>query len=231
METLEKIIYKRDIVEDEISKIQLFINSCELVEKSPFIIRTKRIGDILISSIVIISILSWLTPLLSLIIWLETKQSPFFIQKRVGQFLKIYKCIKFRTMHNNEHADIKAAVHGDKRITKTGKFLRVSGIDELPQFFNVFMGDMSLVGPRPHMLSDTTAFQKKVEGYNKRHFVKPGISGLAQIKGYKGPINKELELYKRVENDIIYVKNYSISLDIKITFLTFNHILKEISKL
>ncbi|HMG14833.1 MAG TPA: sugar transferase [Saprospiraceae bacterium] len=215
----------------ELTKIQTFIRTCELVDKSPSIKLTKRIGDVVFSSIGILLVLSWFTPILSLIIWLETRQSPFFKQKRTGLFQKNYYCYKFRTMHKNEQADSKAATDGDNRITRTGKFLRVSGIDELPQLFNVFKGDMSIVGPRPHMISDNTAFESKIWGYNKRHFVKPGITGLAQVKGYKGPINSELELFRRSENDILYVMNYSFWFDIKIILLTVTHLIKEIAKL
>ena len=218
-------------MDSEINNIQTFIKTSEIADKSPFIKQTKRAGDLLFSSIAILFVLSWLTPILSLFIWLETKQNPFFKQKRTGLFQKNYYCYKFRTMHTNEHADSKAATHNDNRITRFGKFLRVSGIDELPQFFNVFKGDMSIVGPRPHMISDNIAFGNKIEGYNKRHFVKPGITGLAQIKGYKGPINSELELYRRTENDLLYVINYSIWLDVKIIFLTVTHLSKEIAKL
>ncbi len=215
----------------EINNIQTFIKTCEIADKSPSLKRAKRLLDIVFSSMVILFILSWLTPILSMIIWLETRQNPFFKQKRTGLLQRNYYCYKFRTMHTNEHADSKAATHGDERITRFGRFLRVSGMDELPQFFNVFRGEMSIVGPRPHMISDNKAFGSKIEGYNKRHFVKPGITGLAQIKGYKGPINSELELFRRTENDILYVMNYSIWLDVKIIFLTITHLSKEIAKL
>lgn len=215
----------------ELNHIQSYIKNCEIIDKSPFVKKTKRFLDIVFSSLAILFILSWLTPILSLFIWLETKQNPIFKQKRTGLLQKNYYCYKFRTMHSNEHADSKAAIHGDDRITRFGKFLRVSGMDELPQFFNVFVGDMSIVGPRPHMISDNIAFENKIEGYNKRHFVKPGITGLAQIKGYKGPLNSELELFRRTENDILYVENYSNWLDTKIVFLTITHLSREIAKL
>jgi putative colanic acid biosynthesis UDP-glucose lipid carrier transferase len=191
----------------------------------------KRAMDIFGSTMCIILLLSWLTPILSIIIWIDTKSSPFFIQKRNGRGQKLYYCIKFRTMRYNEQADTQAATTDDERITRFGKFLRISCIDELPQFINVLAGDMSLIGPRPHMISDNKRYESKIEGYNKRHSIKPGITGLAQIKGFKGPIDEEVQIYHRVENDILYAQQFSLLLDFKIACYTLSHIAKELFKL
>ncbi len=215
----------------KLAEIRLFISSCHVNPKSSGLVFIKRVMDIFISLFVIAFVLTWLIPLVGIIIWIDSKDSVFFSQWRNGLDMKPYKCLKFTTMHKNDDAHHKAATHNDVRITKIGRFLRVSCIDELPQFFNVLMGDMSVVGPRPHMISDNENFELKIHGYNKRHLVKPGITGLAQVKGYKGPINEELELFRRTENDIYYAGNYSILMDIRIIGKTITHIFEEVRKL
>jgi putative colanic acid biosynthesis UDP-glucose lipid carrier transferase len=207
-----------------------FVSNCVIEKKSSATIIVKRIIDIIISSFVIAFVLSWFTPLVAIIIYLDSKDKTFFTQLRNGLNMKPYVCYKFTTMHKNDDAHERAASQDDIRITKVGKFLRISCLDELPQFFNVLKGEMSIVGPRPHMIADNEKFELKIHGYNKRHFVKPGITGLAQIKGYKGPINSDIEIYRRVENDVFYTKNYSIAMDLKIILKTITHILKEIKK-
>jgi len=179
----------------------------------------KRAFDIGFSLFVIIFVLSWLTPLLALIICLDSEGPIFFKQKRSGKINSTFYCLKFRTMRVNK--DIKQATQDDQRITKIGAFLRKTSLDELPQFFNVLMGDMSVVGPRPHMISHTEQYSRKIERFMARHFVKPGITGLAQAKGYRGE-TRELNMMKnRVRLDKFYIENWSLLLDIKILFLTF----------
>jgi putative colanic acid biosynthesis UDP-glucose lipid carrier transferase len=146
----------------------------------------KRMYDIVFSSLVIILVLSWLVPIISLLIWLESKGPIFFIQQRSGKNGKTFNCIKFRSMKVNREANEKQAVKNDTRITRMGNFMRKTNIDELPQFFNVWMGDMSIVGPRPHMLKHTDDYSKLIRQYMIRHFLKPGITGWAQINGYRG---------------------------------------------
>lgn len=181
----------------------------------------KRAFDIGFSLFVIIFVLSWLTPLLALIICLDSEGPIFFKQKRSGKINSTFYCLKFRTMRVNKEADIKQATQDDQRITKIGAFLRKTSLDELPQFFNVLMGDMSVVGPRPHMISHTEQYSRKIERFMARHFVKPGITGLAQAKGYRGE-TRELNMMKnRVRLDKFYIENWSLLLDIKILFLTF----------
>lgn len=176
----------------------------------------KRIFDIVFSSFVIIFILSWLSPLLFILIKIESPGKLFFKQKRNGFKRKVFWCYKFRSMSVNAASDSKMATKNDARITRIGKFLRKSSIDELPQFFNVFLGEMSVVGPRPHMELHTWDYEDSIDKYLVRHFVKPGITGLAQIKGYRGEITHKNDILNRVRLDIFYVEKWSLALDLKI---------------
>lgn len=180
----------------------------------------KRIVDIAISSIFILLVMSWVTPILAILIKLTSKGPVFFIQKRTGLMGAEFNCYKFRTMYVNDEADIKQVSINDKRITTIGKFLRITHLDETPQFFNVFLGEMSIVGPRPHMLYHTNYYSEVIPYYNLRLEVKPGMTGMAQIKDYIGEINGERELRKRIQWDIYYMKNRSMLLDIQILFTT-----------
>jgi putative colanic acid biosynthesis UDP-glucose lipid carrier transferase len=181
----------------------------------------KRGVDIAVAVTFLILIMSWLYPIVALLIKLNSRGPIFFIQKRTGYKGMDFDCFKFRTMYVNADADTKQATTGDKRITVVGKFLRLTHLDETPQFFNVLLGDMSIVGPRPHMLYHTRHYSQFIPYYNLRHEVVPGMTGMAQIKGFIGEINGERELRKRVQWDIYYLKNRSIGLDIKIIFTTF----------
>ncbi len=186
----------------------------------------KRTFDIVFSSAVIIFILSWLTPIIAILIKLESKGPVFFKQSRNGFNYEEFDCYKFRSMTPNKDAHLHQAKKGDQRITKIGQFLRKTSIDELPQFFNVLFGDMSVVGPRPHMVTHTNLYAKRVDKFMVRHFVKPGITGLAQIKGFRGEIETDKDIINRVKYDIFYVENWSILLDIKIVIQTFFNALK-----
>ncbi|MEM6515849.1 MAG: exopolysaccharide biosynthesis polyprenyl glycosylphosphotransferase [Bacteroidota bacterium] len=186
----------------------------------------KRGFDILFSSLIIIFILSWLTPLIAILIKLESKGPVFFKQSRNGFNYKEFDCYKFRSMTPNQDAHLYQATRGDQRITKVGKFIRKTSIDELPQFFNVLFGDMSVVGPRPHMVSHTSIYAKKIDKFMVRHFVKPGITGLAQISGFRGEIESDKDIIGRVRYDIFYIENWSILLDLKIITRTFMHAIK-----
>ena len=180
----------------------------------------KRVFDILLSIFAIVFVLSWLVPILAVFIKLDSKGPVFFIQKRVGAFGKIFHCIKLRTMIVNAEAHLLQAQQNDPRITRFGKFLRLSCFDELPQFFNVLIGDMSIVGPRPHMIKDCNEFSKLVKHYDSRNSVKPGITGIAQVKGYRGNTKDYFDVSHRYKWDMFYVKNRSFSLDVKIVGLT-----------
>lgn len=150
----------------------------------------------------------------------------FFKQKRTGYLGRDFYCWKFRTMHVNRDADARQATRNDNRVTKFGHFLRHTSIDELPQFINVWLGDMSVVGPRPHMLKHTDDYRKIIKRYMVRHFIKPGITGWAQIKGFRGQTEEVWQMEKRVENDVWYIEHWSFLLDIKIVFLTIINVFK-----
>lgn len=186
----------------------------------------KRTFDIGFSLCVIIFLLSWLIPIVALIIKFESNDSVFFMQKRSGLNNEPFSCIKFRSMTVNKHADLNTATKNDPRITKFGAFMRKTSIDELPQFINVFLGDMSIVGPRPHMLSQTEIYSKITKKYMTRHIVKPGITGWAQVTGSRGEIFSHRDMEKRIEKDVWYIQNWSFFLDIKIIFLTLYNIVK-----
>ena len=181
----------------------------------------KRFFDIVFSSLVIVFILSWLTPVLAILIKLESKGPVFFKQSRNGFNYKEFDCYKFRSMTPNEDAHLYQATRGDQRITGIGRVIRKTSIDELPQFFNVLFGDMSVVGPRPHMVSHTDMYAKRIDKFMVRHFVKPGITGLAQISGFRGEIETDKDIIGRVKFDIFYIENWSLLLDIKVIAKTF----------
>lgn len=186
----------------------------------------KRIFDIVLSLIVIVCILSWLTPILAIFIKSSSKGPVFFRQLRNGLDYNEFYCYKFRSMRFSEDADIHQASRNDPRITRIGKFMRSTSIDELPQFFNVLLGSMSAVGPRPHMVSHTHIYANKVDKFMVRHFVKPGITGLAQVSGYRGEIETENDIINRVKYDIFYIENWSLLLDIKIIIQTIYNAVK-----
>ncbi|TWJ04640.1 undecaprenyl-phosphate galactose phosphotransferase/putative colanic acid biosynthesis UDP-glucose lipid carrier transferase [Mucilaginibacter frigoritolerans] len=186
----------------------------------------KRFFDIVFSLFVIVFVFSWLFPILALIIKLESRGPVFFTQIRSGRDNNPFKCYKFRSMRVNNDADQKQATRNDQRITKTGAFLRRTSLDELPQFFNVLGGNMSVVGPRPHMISHTSQYSKLIDRFMVRHFLKPGITGWAQIKGLRGETKTVDAMLKRVEADVWYLENWSFLLDLKIVFLTVRNSLK-----
>lgn len=180
----------------------------------------KRVVDVVISMTLITTVLSWLFPILALLVKLSSKGPVLFVQKRTGLQGIEFDCLKLRTMYVNAEAHTRQASANDKRITPLGKFLRATHLDELPQLFNVLLGDMSIVGPRPHMLYHTRFYAQKIPFYNLRHEAKPGMTGMAQIKGYIGEINVDRELRKRIQWDVYYLKNRSILLDTRIFLVT-----------
>lgn len=186
----------------------------------------KRVLDIVVSSFVTVFILTWLIPLIALIIKLESKGPVFFPQLRTGKNKKNFYCLKFRSMHVNKESDSVQASRNDSRITKIGKFMRKTSLDEFPQFINVLKGEMSLVGPRPHMIKHTDDYSKLVDEYMVRQFLKPGITGWAQVNGFRGEISNPDQIKKRVAHDIWYMENWTLWLDIKILFLTVYNVLK-----
>jgi lipopolysaccharide/colanic/teichoic acid biosynthesis glycosyltransferase len=181
----------------------------------------KRAFDILFSSALILLIFPWFLPLATLFIRLESKGPVFFRQKRYKKGEEVFTCYKLRTMYVNDEADRVAARKDDARITKLGSFLRRTHLDELPQLFNVFLGEMSLIGPRPHMVSENLAFAPLIDHYSFRHKVRPGMTGLAQVLGFTGHVTDIKVMEKRVEQDIYYIRKWSPLLDIRIIGLTF----------
>jgi putative colanic acid biosynthesis UDP-glucose lipid carrier transferase len=180
----------------------------------------KRFFDIVFSLFIIMFFLSWITPIIALLIKIESSGPVFFKQTRNGIKYKEFTCYKFRSMVENIDAHIQQATKNDKRVTKIGKILRKTSLDELPQFYNVLIGNMSVVGPRPHMIKENERYSKSVNKFMVRHFVKPGITGLAQVKGFRGEIETNEDIINRVKFDIYYLENWSLILDLNIVFLT-----------
>jgi len=185
----------------------------------------KRLFDIGFSLFVIFFLLSWLIPILAIIIKRESKGPVFFKQLRSGKNNKPFYCYKFRSMRLNETANLQQATSNDVRVTKIGAFLRKTSIDELPQFFNVLFGNMSIVGPRPHMLSHTDHYRLDIEKYMSRLSSKPGITGWAQVNGHRGETAQVKQMKDRIEHDIWYIENWSIKKDIKIVYKTFLNVI------
>ena len=184
----------------------------------------KKVFDFLLSIFVCSTILWWFFPLVGLIIKLTSKGPVIIRQDRVGIDGSHFKCLKFRTMVSNKAAEkgySHLTVKDDNRITLIGSILRSTNLDELPQFVNVLMGKMSVIGPRPHMVSEDQDIAEKIEKYRIRRFVKPGITGLAAIKGYRGGTENLKLMQKRIDYDIKYIEDWSILLDLKIALITF----------
>lgn len=186
----------------------------------------KRVFDIVVSFFVVVFVLSWLVPLIGLLIWLESKGPIFFAQQRTGKNGNNFNCLKFRSMKVNSKANELQATADDDRLTRTGKFLRRTSLDEFPQFINVLRGDMSIVGPRPHMLKHTRDYSRVIGQYMVRQFLKPGITGWAQVNGHRGETRELGQMEKRVEHDLWYLENWSLFLDLKIMIMTAFNSLK-----
>ncbi|RBW59605.1 undecaprenyl-phosphate glucose phosphotransferase [Tenacibaculum sp. E3R01] len=200
------------------------------VKKMPFELIENRIikrsFDIVFSLLICLFVMSWLYPLLFILIKFESKGPVVFKQKREGLYGGEFVCYKFRSMRINSMADKIHTSKNDTRITKVGAFLRKTSLDEFPQFFNVLLGSMSVVGPRPHMNEQSFKFTKEVRNYMKRKSVKPGITGLAQVSGYRGEITNRIDIENRVRFDIFYIENWSLMLDVKIIFQTVFNVFK-----
>jgi putative colanic acid biosysnthesis UDP-glucose lipid carrier transferase len=180
----------------------------------------KRLFDTVFSLMVLIFICSWLFPILAICIKLDSKGPVFFTQLRTGRNKVSFNCFKFRSMSVNRDANSVQAKKNDSRLTRFGKFLRKSNLDEFPQFINVLKGEMSVVGPRPHMLKHTEEYGQMVDRYLVRHLLKSGITGWAQINGHRGETRNPGEMKARVEHDVWYLENWSLMFDIKIICLT-----------
>jgi len=193
----------------------------------------KRSFDIIFSFLIIVLLLSWLYPIIALLIKLNSKGKVLFVQKRVGAKNEMFDCYKFRTLTSKSSTQTEAfipVVLGDKRVTTIGKFLRKSNIDELPQFFNVLIGDMSVVGPRPHAIPYQDLYGKLFEEIKMRHNVRPGLTGWAQVNGLRGDVEDREEndrkTLMRMKYDLWYIENWTMSLDLQIILMTIWQMIK-----
>ena len=186
----------------------------------------KRAFDIAFSLTFCVTIFPILFIVLGTAIKLTSKGPIFFKQKRTGEDGMEFNCLKFRTMQVNKDADTVQASKGDSRVTKIGAFMRKTNLDEMPQFINVLIGDMSIVGPRPHMLKHTEIYSQLIDKYMVRHYVKPGITGWAQVTGYRGETKELSEMEGRVRQDIWYIENWTFWLDIRIIFKTIGNMIR-----
>lgn len=179
----------------------------------------KRTFDFVFALIAIILLTPvWL--LLSVWIYFSSPGGVFFRQKRTGFHGDTFEMLKFRSMYRNDKADEEQSTEGDPRVTPIGRFLRKSSLDELPQLWNVLVGDMSIIGPRPHMLQHTEYYSARIPQYMRRHNMRPGLTGYAQVKGFRGPTPRLEDMERRVKADLEYIDNYSLWLDLKIFSLT-----------
>jgi len=179
----------------------------------------KRLLDIFVSFLMIILLMPvWI--ILTIVICITSKGGAFFFQERTGYKGCTFLLMKFRTMYPNKEADTLQATENDSRVTPIGSFLRKSSLDELPQLFNILKGDMSLVGPRPHMLKHTEMYSAKIPDYMERHMMRPGLTGYAQIQGYRGETPELIQMEQRVTADLKYIEEFSLLLDFKILWKT-----------
>jgi putative colanic acid biosynthesis UDP-glucose lipid carrier transferase len=191
----------------------------------------KRFFDLTVSSLVIVFILSWLVPLIGIAIKLDSKGKIFYKPERWGRNNKRIRLYKFRSMVSNNDEDAengkhRQAIMNDPRITRVGRFLRRTNLDEFPQFINVFLGEMSIIGPRPHSTALNLESKELIDKYMMRHLVKPGISGWAQVNGLRGETKKTIQMQTRIDFDIWYIENWSIWLDLQIIFLTIRNMIQ-----
>lgn len=196
------------------------------VQQRPFGTVKKRAFDLLVSSIVTVAVLIWLIPLFGLLIKLTSPGPILYVQLRTGRNGKPFPCLKFRTMTYERDAEFKQATKNDKRITRIGRFLRRTNLDEMPQFLNVLAGHMSVVGPRPHPIPLDAKHWHTMPGYRGRYAVRPGITGLAQARGARGETDALYKMKRRVRYDHLYIRRQSSRLDATICWWTVRAALK-----
>lgn len=211
---------KRELMDD----IEVY-TTYENPLQSPVNRLVKRLFDIMLS-IPLLALVALTFPVIWIIIKIQSPGPIIFKQERTGLDGESFKMYKFRSMHVNKEADLKQALKDDPRKFPFGNLMRKTSIDELPQFWNVLKGDMSIVGPRPHMLAHTEMYAQLIKKYMVRHFVKPGITGWAQVKGYRGETKELWQMEGRVRRDIWYMENWSVWLDIRIVWLTFKSLFR-----
>lgn len=214
--TIEKFIQLNGFQSEK----EFVINSFSTNYLDSIQVISKRLLDLILCGLFLIFVGSWLFTLLAIAIKLESKGPVIFKQLRHGLENRPFYCYKFRSMKFNPKGNFHQAQKDDPRITRVGKFLRITSLDELPQIFNILLGEMSIVGPRPHALSMNRDLSCKMEKFMCRHMVKPGITGLAQSKGFRGEIKDKKDINCRLKYDLFYIKNWSILLDIKIIIWT-----------
>ena len=199
--------------------MRMKVNRRNVMQKS-----IKRLFDIVASSVLIICIFPlWIV--IAVAIYMTSPGGVFFVQRRTGYMGKEFSCLKFRTMYLNGESDTLQATAADPRITLVGAFLRKTSLDETPQLLNVLVGNMSLVGPRPHMVKHTEMYSGAIMHYMDRHLMRPGLTGYAQIKGFRGETPDLQHMLDRVKADLVYVRHFSLCLDIKILWITMIRIL------
>lgn len=189
----------------------------------------KRIFDVSVSLLVIVLILTWLIPVLVLLIRATSPGPALFLQTRTGRNGRVFRCLKLRTMYHQENPVFRQATTNDPRITPLGNFLRRTNLDEMPQFLNVLLGDMSLVGPRPHAIQDDSQYWFNLTDYAQRYTVRPGITGLAQVRGARGETDKLIKMKHRLRYDLYYIKRQSLLFDLMLCWLTIMSMLKGVS--
>ncbi|MDR0231037.1 MAG: undecaprenyl-phosphate glucose phosphotransferase [Dysgonamonadaceae bacterium] len=210
---------KKSLVLESIATIPLLSIKPEPLEY-PHNRLLKRFLDVIFSSIVLLTVFPVLYIIIGILIKISSSGPILFKQLRTGIYGKDFYCYKFRTMKLNGDADVKQATKNDPRVTKIGAFLRKTNLDEMPQFINVLRGEMSIVGPRPHMISHTKLYSSLIDKYMVRHSIKPGITGWAQINGFRGEVNEIGEMEERVKRDVWYIENWNFVFDLKIIFIT-----------
>ncbi|MBC3787405.1 sugar transferase [Spirosoma utsteinense] len=186
----------------------------------------KRLFDIVVASLVIVSVLIWFIPLVGLLIRLTSPGPVLFVQLRTGRNGRPFRCLKFRTMTYERNAEFRQATRNDNRVTKIGQILRKTNLDELPQVFNVLLGNMSIVGPRPHPIQLDAQHWHTLPHYPTRYTVKPGITGLAQVRGHRGETAERIQMEHRIRLDRLYIYKRSIALDIQICLWTVTSMIK-----
>ena len=189
-------------------------------------LHAKRFMDLMVAGLVAVTVLVWLFPLLILLIRLTSKGPAIFVQVRSGRGGEQFPCFKFRTMTHRPNAEFQQASKFDSRVTPIGRILRKTNLDETPQFLNVLLGQMSLVGPRPHPLPLDAQYWDTLPGYRDRYAVKPGITGLAQVRGARVETGKPFQMKHRVRYDHLYIRQQSPMLDLRICLWTVKAALK-----
>jgi putative colanic acid biosynthesis UDP-glucose lipid carrier transferase len=213
------------------NKIQYFKENIPIIARREEPLRSawnqlaKRLFDLIFSGLVLLLVFPWIYILVAIFIKIQSPGPVFFKQERTGLDGKVFKCFKFRSMKVNKDADKIQATKDDPRKFPFGNLMRKTNIDELPQFINVFLGDMSVVGPRPHMLKHTEEYSKLINRFMVRHLAKPGITGLAQVSGFRGETKYIDQMEGRVKKDIEYIENWTFWLDIKIIIKTVTNML------